>query len=217
MENTIRQIILFMVPFIFSLSIHEAAHAWMANKFGDSTARLLGRMTLNPIPHIDMFGTIVFPILSIVFPQSIFFGWGKPVPVNPLNLKDVRRDHLWISLAGPASNLILAIISAFLFRFIIFYFPDTLLSVNGGFFIKPIFTILNTMISLNVALAFFNLVPIPPLDGSKILAGILPIKYSQYIYKLEEFGFFLLLIFLVTGIYRILAIPIIYMIALLKY
>lgn len=209
-----RQILIFMVPFIFSLSIHEAAHAWVANRFGDPTARLMGRMTLNPLPHLDVFGTILFPIIAIASGSGIFFGWAKPVPVNHLHLKDVKKGFFWISLAGPASNFILAIIAALL-RLIVYK-----ILINTGSsspILEPIFIILHAMVSINVALAIFNLIPVPPLDGSKILAGLLPDRYAEYVYRLEQYGFIILLALIFTGAIRVIAYPIILIIHLLNF
>ncbi len=215
----IRQVALFFIPFLLSLSIHEAAHAFVANKLGDSTAKHLGRVTLNPLPHMDLFGTVIFPLISIIYPQAgIFFGWGKPVPVNHLNLKNPKRDFFWISLAGPLSNLILAIISAVIFHVLLRFFTPELMNQNTNVkIIQPIFVIINTLINLNIALFVFNLIPIPPLDGSSVLAGLLPDKYAQKIYNLEQVGFFIFLLFIISGIYKIIAIPIIFITNLLKF
>ncbi|MFH1729724.1 MAG: site-2 protease family protein [Pseudomonadota bacterium] len=203
----VKRIVMFIVPFILSLSVHEFAHAWMANRLGDPTAKNLKRMTLDPRSHIDLFGSIIFPLINIIFPSALFFGWGKPVPVNHLNFKDAKKGMLWVSLAGPVSNVILAIICAVIYRIIINTYP-IILMVNSGFTIlQPLVIFLNIMISINVALAFFNMIPVPPLDGSKILAGVLPDKYTDLIYRYEQFGFFFLMILLITGLYRIFAFP----------
>src|SRR3989338_7403447 len=175
LATIIRQAVFFFIPFLISLSIHEAGHAYVANKLGDQTARMLGRITLNPFKHADFFGTFLFPLMGIIFPGAgVLFGWGKPVPINGRNLKNPKQDYLWIALAGPLANIILAILSAIIFHAFIYFFANTLLNPHDGIkILEPSFAIINTMINLNVALAIFNLLPIPPLDGSRILAGIL--------------------------------------------
>ena len=157
-------LIYWLLAFGISLSIHEAAHAWMADRLGDPTARLSGRLTLNPLAHIDPFGTLMLLFFR--------FGWGKPVPIDPYNLKDPRRDAGLISLSGPAANLILATILAIILRFALNYSITQLL-----------ITLLIPIIALNVSWAIFNLLPIHPLDGGKVLVGFLPQEQSQ---KVEE-------------------------------
>jgi Zn-dependent protease len=190
----------------------------VANKLGDPTAKFLGRITLNPLKHADLFGTFLFPLLGILFPGAgVLFGWGKPVPINSRNLKNPKRDFLWIALAGPLANILLALVAAIIFHTVINLYGEELMGDRQGLkIIEPLFSITNSLINLNVALALFNLLPIPPLDGSRILAGILPDRYADKIYALEQAGFFLMIIFLMTGIYRYMAIPIIFVIDLLK-
>src|SRR5258708_2091650 len=165
-------ILILAISLLIVITVHEAAHAWMANYLGDPTARLMGRLSLNPLVHLDPMGTLVFIITEIAgFP----FGWGKPVPYDAYNLKNPKRDAALISLAGPASNLILASILSLVFRF----YP---------------LPILEPLISLNVALAVFNLVPIHPLDGGKILVALLPEgEGRQYDLFLNRYGVFILL------------------------
>jgi Zn-dependent protease len=159
-----------MAPaFLLAITVHEYAHAWMANRMGDPTAKEMGRLTLNPLPHLDLFGTIAMLILG--------FGWAKPVMVNPLNLKNPRQDNLWISLAGPVSNLLSALILGMLFR-------------AGGHFLglshtgELILLMLLLAVRLNIILAIFNLLPIPPLDGYHVLEGL--VSNNAYI-KLQQF------------------------------
>lgn len=168
MNNFILQAIFFLPPFLLAISFHESAHAYVANRFGDPTAKNLGRITLNPLPHIDPFGLIAVFI--------VHFGWAKPVPVNSSNLKDPIKDNLWISLAGPASNLILAIISGIAFRIL---YPLLIGSDTGMLLMQFI----RISVVLNVVLMVFNLFPIPPLDGFHILEGLVP--YETYI-KLQR-------------------------------
>ncbi|MCL5258060.1 MAG: site-2 protease family protein [Patescibacteria group bacterium] len=176
---TITAIILVVITLIFSIIIHEVSHGLVADHLGDPTARLAGRLTLNPLPHIDPIGSVVIPALSFYF-GGFIFGWAKPVPYNPYNLKNPKRDSVLVALAGPASNLILMTI------FIVFYH---LLPVNlfafKSFLVFPI--------EINLILALFNLIPIPPLDGSRIFLNQMPIQTQIF---LERYGLILVLAFL---------------------
>lgn len=208
LQQVVQEVLLIVVPFLLAITVHEFAHGWMANKLGDPTARLTGRLSLNPIKHLDVLGTIV-----LISTRRI--GWAKPVPVNPYNLKDPKRDMMWVSLAGPGSNFLLAILSAVLLRFIIsinpafkplmlpalnFQFPS--LAEFDTFMIMWIivFWMICLGMVLNVILAIFNLIPIPPLDGGKILQGILPRNLSLAFEKIEPYGFFILILLVFTGV-----------------
>jgi len=168
-----------------AIIIHEVSHGWVADRLGDPTARLAGRLTLNPIPHIDIIGTIILPLTLILFGSPFVFGWAKPVPIDPYNLKDPKRDTALISLAGPGSNILLAIILSISLRIIYYFFPAS----------DAIFNLLSLLIVLNISLAIFNLIPIHPLDGGKILVGILPDKEARIVdIFLNRFGLILLVI-----------------------
>jgi Zn-dependent protease len=169
MEGFIQQAILFVPPFLLAISIHESAHAYVAYRLGDPTARDMGRITLNPIPHIDLFGFIALFL--------VHFGWAKPVPVNSANLQNPIKDNLWISLAGPTSNLLLAIVSAVFFRML---YPFLTHSSGGSFVLQMILI----SVILNIVLMVFNLFPLPPLDGFHILEGLVP--YETYV-RLQQF------------------------------
>jgi len=190
---------------LFSCCVHEFAHAWSANKCGDDTARLLGRMTLNPVVHIDPIGTILFPLMAIVigmFSHGGFFlfGWAKPVPVNPGRFHNYRRDDIIVSLSGIASNLLIALIAASAIR--------SIYGIGGFPFAAPIVFILQYLMYINVILAVFNMVPIPPLDGSRVLYHYLPPEVAQRFQRLEQYGFVILIFFLYTGVFqRIISIP----------
>ena len=168
MQDIIQKAILFVPPFLLAISVHESAHAYIANRLGDPTAKELGRVTLNPIPHIDLFGFIALFIVG--------FGWAKPVPVNPANLKEPIKDGLWISLAGPASNFILAVLSAVVFRMLVPF----LIHSDGGMFVLEMILF---SVRLNIILMAFNLFPLPPLDGFHILEGL--VSYETYV-KLQQ-------------------------------
>jgi Zn-dependent protease len=202
--------LLFFVPFLLSLSFHEAAHAFIAFKRGDTTAKALGRMTINPLPHIDPFGTILFPFLAIYY-GGPFFGWAKPVPINPMNLKAYKRDSLLISLAGPVSNLILAVVFTFILKIFAVATGNSIINFfqsSNQVFDYPIMTMLNMGIQLNIALAIFNLIPVPPLDGSHILEGILPDSFGNLLARYNRAGYIILIILLFTGILGYLSYPI---------
>ena len=180
------QVLIAFVVLLFSLSVHEAAHAWSADRLGDPTARLLGRVSLNPAVHVDPVGTILFPLIALLTNLPVL-GWAKPVPVSFRNLKHWRRDYMVIAAAGPISNLVLALIAAIALR--------VLPSGDGlaaGF--------LQTAVLLNVLLAVFNLVPVPPLDGGNVLAGLLRGRVADSFDRIRPYGFLLLYGLMFTGI-----------------
>ena len=174
------KIALFFIPFLFALCFHEWAHAFVAKRKGDQTAEMMGRLTLNPMAHIDLFGTVIFPLMVILGGLPIFFGWAKPVPVDSRNLSDPKRDMFWIAFAGPLSNLFLAFIGAFFFALNARFNPDI---SNAGSFNQ----LLNFFISINLFLAVFNLLPIHPLDGGKILARFLPESWNVWLMDHHQF------------------------------
>lgn len=179
--------LIFIIGFLISLSVHEAAHAWMSDRLGDPTARLSGRLSLNPLAHLDPIGTIL-PIFLIISGSPLVFGWGKPVPFDPFNLRSPRKDSALISLAGPLANLVAATILTIIIRL-------SQLFLGPGAFIIQYF--LTSMVALNVMWALFNLTPIHPLDGGKVLVGLLPRKLALQIDDiLNQYGL-ILLIFLI--------------------
>lgn len=198
--NIISYVIMAFV-FLFAITVHEAAHGWAALKLGDPTAYQLGRVTLNPIAHIDPIGTIIFPLLMIVMRSPILFGWAKPVPVNPLNLRNPRRDNLLISAAGPLSNLSVACL-AFLGIIILKSLSPEAFVEKGILFhlISGISSILYWTIMINVILAVFNLIPVPPLDGSGVLMGLLSDEAAMKYEKIRPYGFIIIILLLMTGI-----------------
>jgi Zn-dependent protease len=193
----IASIIISIFVVLFAITIHEASHGWAAFKLGDPTAHAQGRITLNPIAHIDPIGTILLPAL-LIFMGSPPFGWAKPVPVNPYNLRNPKRDNMLISAAGPLSNLSVAFIAFLVFKI--------LTSLNPGFLARnaglaaPLLQILYSTVLINVILAVFNMIPIPPLDGSGILMGLLSDEAAQKYDQIRPYGFFILLFLIMTQI-----------------
>lgn len=189
---SIESTLILLVLLIISLSVHEAAHAWTADRLGDPTARMLGRLTLNPLAHIDWIGTVLFPLIAI-YSGVPLLGWAKPVPVNGHNLRHPRRDFAIVAAAGPISNLLQAIVASMLLMIV----PggDT---VGGGGTTAADF-LLRFMV-LNVMLAVFNMIPVPPLDGGNVLAGILPERAAQLVDALRPYGFMILYALLLTGV-----------------
>lgn len=200
-----RNLVSFFVILLFSLCFHEFAHGFVAKLRGDNTAEMMGRLTLNPFPHMDMVGTIALPLMIVVLNSMgynmPFFGWAKPVPVNPRNLKNPRTDLFWISLAGPMSNVILALlgtlalVAAAISLVTTPYFPATR-------------TLLQQFILTNLFLAIFNALPLHPLDGGKILARFLPASWNQTLEQYEQVTGMLLLALIVMGALKYLAIPV---------
>jgi Zn-dependent protease len=200
MEKILTYVIQFAVV-LFAISIHEAAHGWMANFFGDPTAKLQGRITLNPIAHIDLVGTIIFPLLLIAMGAPVF-GWAKPVMVNPYNLRNPKRDHMYIAAAGPGANIIASVVTIIIF--IVLKRLNIISLMNPGI----IALILFYLIVINVFLAIFNLIPIPPLDGSGIIEGLLKGQALESYQKIKPFGFIILIVIIYAGFLDILARPI---------
>ena len=194
--DTVLRVLVWAVPVLFSIVVHEVSHGWMAYRLGDDTAKRMGRLTLNPIPHIDLVGTIILPFIMIIAGGPVF-GWAKPVPFNPYNFNrnvDVRSGAMWVALAGPCSNLLIAFISSFLLVATVKYF-----SSFPGILFFSILQFTQALFFVNLVLAALNLIPIPPLDGSKILMRFLPNTYLPHFLKLERYGFVILILLLATG------------------
>ncbi|MFI3186033.1 MAG: site-2 protease family protein [Methylococcaceae bacterium] len=189
----LQRIVVWILPVIFAITVHEVAHGWVARKYGDNTAFMLGRLTLNPIKHVDLVGTIILPGILLISGTGFIFGWAKPVPVDPRNFKNPRRDMAIVALAGPASNLLMAVGWALIARVGV-----TIGAQTEAVSLPLIYTGI-AGISINLALALINLLPIPPLDGSRILTGILPGKLAWQYNRLERYGFIILLLLLYTN------------------
>lgn len=203
----IRLILVQAFVILFAITIHEAAHAWTASKFGDPTAAALGRASLNPLVHIDPIGTILFPLLLIYLQQPVF-GWAKPVPYNPYNLRRPRLGGLWISFAGPISNLLTAGAAILLFQVLKMFgarVPDSSLLVKplGG-----VSVILFATAMINTSLAIFNLIPIPPLDGSGVVAGLLSEKAAAKYERIKPYGFFIIIALMYTKVLTLIFSPV---------
>jgi len=197
--NLLNLIISFAISFallLIAMTVHEFAHGLVAYKLGDSTARLSGRLTLNPLAHIDPFWTLILPLVLFLSTAGRFvFGAAKPVPINYFSLKNPKRDIIWIGLSGPLSNLVLAVIIAQILKFM------PLPAIAG-------YLLLN-LVMINVVLAIFNLIPIPPLDGSRVLMGLLPAQLSEQYAKCERYGFILLFAFIWLGVFDRVLIPLV--------
>jgi Zn-dependent protease len=204
LEEIIRRIAIYAIPLLVAITFHEVAHGYVADKLGDSTARLHGRLNLNPLKHVDLFGTVLLPLLLILSKSPVLFGYAKPVPVNILNLRDPRRGMVYVSAAGPGTNIILALLSGLTFRLIKFLSPETVITViregiyaspKGGWQIVlvPLVIMLVVSTQFNILLALFNLIPIPPLDGGRILTGMLPDDIAESFARIERYGMLILI------------------------
>ena len=191
-----------MIVLLFSLTVHEMAHAWSADRLGDPTARLLGRVSLNPVVHADLIGTIVFPLIAMVSGAPLL-GWAKPVPVNMRYLGHPRRDYVLVAAAGPGSNLVLAVSAAVVLAIM----PISPQTLDQATVTVPLAAILSQLIRLNVLLAVFNMIPIPPLDGGNVLAGLLPVSLAASFNRLRPYGFLLLYALILSDWYRYSVIP----------
>jgi Zn-dependent protease len=193
-DVSLAQIFIGFIVLLFSLTVHESAHAWTADRLGDPTARMLGRVSLNPLVHADPIGTIVFPLLAMISGIPLI-GWAKPVPVVSRHLHHPRRDFVLVAAAGPASNLTLAIAAALLLS----VFPISPMRIGEPNVSVPLAAILSNAVRLNVLLAVFNMIPIPPLDGGNVLAGLLPGRLAISYNRLRPYGFVLLYALMLTG------------------
>jgi Zn-dependent protease len=201
MNDTLLQLIILAPPLLLALTLHEFAHGYVAFRLGDPTAQAAGRLTLNPLKHLDPLGTIAFFIVHL--------GWAKPVPVNPGYFKNPQKDMLWVALAGPATNFVLAIVSALMSK-VVWVVAQTLpYSALGEAILVPLNHTLIASVWINLVLCIFNFLPIPPLDGSRILAGVLPPALARSYISIEKYGFILLIILALSGVLSKMIIPLI--------
>lgn len=189
---------IYILPILlFSVVIHELAHGWMALRLGDPTAKMMGRLTLNPIPHIDPVGSILVPLFSIIVAGQVFIAWAKPVPVNPMNFSNYKRDNILVSIVGPSSNFILAFVCTILFILTAIFTP---VIQPSSPIVQDVIEFLLKMfaggITLNVVLGVFNMIPIPPLDGSHVVASLLPDELSEKYQSIGFFGIFIIILLL---------------------
>ena len=210
-EQLIPNLVIYMVVLLFAISAHEAAHAWMSYKFGDDTARLLGRITLNPVAHTDPIGTLLIPIVSFVvgnmggLGRIPLIGWGKPTPVNPLRWRNKDLANIMVSAAGIMANLLIAICAFTIIKLVIMTrsydsIPDSLK--------EPVSLFLQYLLTMNVSLAVFNLLPFPPLDGSKILETFLPPSMQPVLRTLEQYGYLILMLLIYIGFFNAIISPV---------
>lgn len=207
-----------MVVLLLAISAHEAAHAWMSDRFGDDTARLLGRVTLNPVAHTDLVGTLLIPIVGFIVAASggnfFLIGWGKPTPVNPLRWRQKDLANVMVSIAGILANLILAIIGFTIIKILVM--KGLWWSMGQGFG-EAIKLFLYFLLTMNISLAVFNLLPFPPLDGSKVLETFLPESMQPMLAFLEQYGYLILLLLMYLGIFSLIITPVLYGIDLLLF
>lgn len=201
MTDLITSIIILAPPILFALTLHEYAHGYVAYRFGDPTAKALGRLTLNPVKHLDPIGALAFFLINI--------GWAKPVPVNGAYFKDPKKDMLWVALAGPLTNLVLAVISAMVAKILYQLVQILPYSIFAEVIVVPLFEMVRASIWINLVLCIFNFLPIPPLDGSRILMGVLPDDMARSYASFEKYGFIIILILAFSGILSKMILPVI--------
>jgi Zn-dependent protease len=216
----IADLILWFVVFLFSLSFHEAAHAWTSDQFGDYTGRYMGRITLNPLAHIDPIGTILLPLMSFMSGGFAMFGWAKPVQTNPLLWRDKTKANIIVSAAGPVSNFTLAAVAFVTIKLLLMtgimvepelvsYFNVVEPAVGQAQVMEPIAKLLSVMLLLNLTLGLFNLIPVPPLDGSHVLESLLPHQMAEAYAQVRPYGVILLLALLWLGVFSSILLPVV--------
>lgn len=203
--SIVQRVVTFMPAFLLALVVHEYAHAWMAHRFGDTTSEYSGRLTLNPLVHMDPLGTVAFPLLSIATGASILFGWAKPVPIDPSRFSHYHKGLFWVAFAGPLSNILLGFFTAFAYVGFQIFVPESF-----GFH-AALKAMLESLLMINFALAIFNLIPIPPLDGSNIVLSFLDDDTAHKYMALQQYSFFFLLFLMFSGALKVIAVPIFFL------
>lgn len=199
-EYFIRQIIVSAVPILAAIILHEISHGFVAYKLGDPTAKIMGRLTLNPVAHIDLFGTILMPLILLISTQGqMVFGYAKPVPINPHNFRNPKRDMAISAAAGPLMNIAIALASIIVLKYLILPVASHGSEEMAGRIMKPLVMMLTASVQINIVLAAFNLLPIPPLDGGRVLMGLLPDRYAYTVGRIEPFGMIIVLVLVATG------------------
>jgi Zn-dependent protease len=192
--SLLQKIILWVIPLVFAITVHEVAHGWVASKLGDPTAKQMGRLTLNPIKHIDLFGTIIIPGILLIL-GGVVFGYAKPVPIGWRNLRNPRRDMALVAIAGPTANVLMALAWALVAKVAIWQYDAGHIEIGA-----PLYFMSAAGIMLNLVLLVLNLIPIPPLDGSRVVASFLTGTWARNYARIEPFGFLILLILLIVGV-----------------
>jgi len=198
--TVIQKIAIWAIPVIFAITMHEVAHGWVASLFGDQTARLAGRLTINPVKHMDLMGTVVVPLVMLVI-GGFIFGWAKPVPVDARNMRNPRYSMVIVALAGPVSNLLMALFWALVVKFGL---------ILDNWFSTGLIYMGQAGMMINIVLCVLNCLPIPPLDGGQALAHLLPGRAGWYMYRIEPYGFLILVILILSGILSFVIEPVIY-------
>jgi Zn-dependent protease len=209
-EDFLRNLSIYALPLLLGVVAHEVAHGWVAEKFGDPTARLMGRITLNPLVHIDLFGTVLLPLTLLLVKSPFLFGWAKPVPVQFGNLRGGRKSMAWVALAGPLTNLLMATASAVIYHLVVLGFDRGFIQEQGVLFhiAEPVFLMARVSVGFNLVLMVINLIPIPPLDGGRILVGLLPERAAFQVARLERYGMLIVLLLIMTRLWGYLINPI---------